>query len=125
MGDDFHRLPSSPRKRGSSGVSCAPRHHKSTTLDSRFRGNDGMCAFAGMTSWNEIVTHENYDGQDPNGFPLSREWRIGIGVDKPRRESPQCFKSTSVKLNEASGMVYTPVSFLLCAESNFSTTSGA
>src|SRR5450755_858241 len=106
MGDDFHRLPSSPRKRGSSGVSCAPRHHKSTTLDSlpafagtKGCGNDGMCAFAGMTN---------------------RHW-----VDKRRGGPAQGFKSTSVKLNEASGMVYTPVSFLLCAESNFSTTSGA
>jgi hypothetical protein len=34
-------------------------------------------------------------------------------------------RSTSVKLNDASGMTYTPVSFRLFADRSFSTTSGA
>ena len=51
---------------------------------------------------------------------------IDIIRELPERRRIPCYlRSTSVKSNEPSGIVYTPVSFLLFADSSFSVTSGA
>ena len=51
--------------------------------------------------------------------------RLRKTLDSRVRGNDRYFKSTSVKLNDPSGIVYTPTSFLFFADRSFSVTSGA
>src|SRR5207248_7196337 len=65
--------------------------------------------------------------RDPSSLAPQDDAFVSNRCDASRLalEQMRHFSSTSVKLNDASGITYTPDSFLLCADNSFSTTSGA